>query len=287
MRATYPRTILSIAYPLFPVSCASGGGAEQILSLLDHGLVRAGYRSLVLSTKGSRVTGELIEAPAAQGTITDSIREEAHGVYRKLIENTLQRHRVDLIHFHGLDFHSYRPDGSRIPQLATLHLPIAWYPERIFNQPCLTLNCVSRHQAESAPFTDPLPFVNNGIATECFYLSPRKQNYLLWLGRICPEKGVHIALRVARRLNLSIAIAGPVHPLQAHEEYFAREVEPLLDDKRRYLGAVNREQKAQLLASARCLLIPSLVQETSSLVAMEACSSGTPVIAFASGALRK
>jgi glycosyltransferase involved in cell wall biosynthesis len=105
------------------------------------------------------------------------------------------------------------------------------------------------------------------------------------LGRICPEKGVHIALEVAHELDLPMVIAGPVHPFQDHQVYFSERVRPLLDDKRRYTGPVNLEQKIELLAGARCLLIPSLVAETSSLVAMEAISSGTPVVAFRSGAL--
>jgi glycosyltransferase involved in cell wall biosynthesis len=67
--------------------------------------------------------------------------------------------------------------------------------------------------------------------------------------------------------------------------YFSEHVRPLLDDKRTYAGPVGLEQKLELLAGARCLLIPSLVAETSSLVAMEAISSGIPVVAFRSGAL--
>jgi glycosyltransferase involved in cell wall biosynthesis len=107
----------------------------------------------------------------------------------------------------------------------------------------------------------------------------------LWIGRICPEKGVHIALEVAHRTGLPAIIAGPVHPFREHQLYFSERVQPLLDDQRQYVGPIGLEQKIELLGQASCLLIPSLVAETSSLVAMEAISSGTPVIAFRSGAL--
>ncbi|MFL6416907.1 MAG: glycosyltransferase, partial [Bryobacteraceae bacterium] len=108
---------------------------------------------------------------------------------------------------------------------------------------------------------------------------------LLWLGRICPEKGTHLALRVARQADVPLIVAGPVHPFAYHRDYFQREVQPLLDCQRVYVGPVDLDEKAKLLSSARALLIPSLAAETSSLVAMEAASSGTPVIAFRSGAL--
>ena len=70
-----------------------------------------------------------------------------------------------------------------------------------------------------------------------------------------------------------------------HEQYFQSEIVPLLDPLRRFIGPIGATLRSQLLLSARCLLVPSVVQETSSLVAMEALSCGTPVIAFPSGAL--
>jgi CelD/BcsL family acetyltransferase involved in cellulose biosynthesis len=107
----------------------------------------------------------------------------------------------------------------------------------------------------------------------------------LSLGRICPEKGFHHGLDAARRAGVKFRLAGQVFPYEAHEHYFATEIVPRLGPDAEFIGPVATEAKQRLLANARCLLVPSLVPETSSLVAMEAIAAGTPVIAFANGAL--
>jgi glycosyltransferase involved in cell wall biosynthesis len=273
-----------VAYPLLPVGPDSGGGAEQILFLLEQGLVRSGERSIVIAAEGSRVAGELIETPAASGEITDAVREEAQRAHLRSIECALGRYPIDLIHFHGLDFSAYLP-AAGVPKLATLHLPLDWYPQSIFVVPHVQLTCVSETQANSAPDDRKLPVVSNGIDVEAYSGPEGTRDFLLWIGRICPEKAPHVALRIAHRLDLPMIVAGPVHPFRYHQTYFAEQVEPLLDDQRRYAGSVGLEKKVDLLRNAKCVLIPSLAAETSSLVAMEAMSSGTPVIAFRSGAL--
>jgi glycosyltransferase involved in cell wall biosynthesis len=277
-------TVLSVAYPLLPVGPDSGGGAEQILSLVEQGLVDAGHQSVVIAAEGSKTAGELIEGSAALDEITDDIRREAQRVHLACIGKALERYPIDLIHFHGLDFYSYLPHHT-VPMLATLHLPPSLYPTWIFNDARITLNCVSCAQADSVPGPRKPPVVLNGVDTERYQGNSGERQYLLVLTRICPEKGVHISLEVAHRLDLPLIIAGPVHPFKDHQIYFSEHVQPLLDEKRQYVGPVGADMKTALLAGARCLLIASLVAETSSLVAMEAISSGTPVIAFRSGAL--
>jgi glycosyltransferase involved in cell wall biosynthesis len=76
-----------------------------------------------------------------------------------------------------------------------------------------------------------------------------------------------------------------VFPYPEHQRYFAEEIAPRLDAKRRFIGPVGFARKRRLLTAARCVLIPSLVDETSSLVAREAAACGTPVVAFPRGAL--
>jgi glycosyltransferase involved in cell wall biosynthesis len=227
--------------------------------------------------------------------LTEEGLQLAQQRHRQVIDEVLGWAGIDLIHFHGLDFHKYLPEVD-VPMLATLHLPVDLYPDSIFHLPHvhlphvhlphLELNCVSQSQASTLPGSVRLPVVSNGIdVSRHLEMRLPKQNFLLVIARICPEKGIHIALRVAHSLDLPLVIAGPVHPFESHQKYFHDCVKPLLDTKRQYFGPADLPTKAALLAQAACVLIPSLIAETSSLVAMEAISSGTPVIAFRSGAL--
>ncbi len=140
-----------------------------------------------------------------------------------------------------------------------------------------------------------LGLVTNGIALENFGLElpdgaeqdQRPRKGLLWLGRICEEKAPHLALDIAEHAGLPITIAGQVYPFSYHQQYFDREVSPRLQQSANatLISAPSFAIKRRLLREARALLITSLADETSSLVAMEAAASGTPVIAFRRGAL--
>ena len=80
-------------------------------------------------------------------------------------------------------------------------------------------------------------------------------------------------------------VAGEVFPYEAHQRYFAEEVQPRLGGGRRFVGPLGFRRKRRFLNAARCLVQPSLAEETSSLVTMEALAAGTPVVAFPNGAV--
>ncbi len=280
--------MLSVGYPLAPVGPDAAGGSEQILSLLDSELVRRGHRSVVVATSGSRVEGTLVENPLPAGEIDDEVRQAAQQRHREIILAALDRWDFDLIHMHSLDFHAYLPPPG-LPLLVTLHLPPDWYPPEVFrpSRPRTWLHCVSASQESTCPdLCALLPYIENGVPLERFRTSVGRRPYVLALGRVCPEKGFHHALEAAEIAGVPAIVAGEIFPYRAHEEYFRNELLPRLDGrKRRFIGPVGLNRKRRLLAGARCLLVPSLVPETSCLVAMEALACGTPVIAFPSGAL--
>ncbi len=280
-------TILSVAYPLAPVGPDAVGGAEQVLSLVEAGLVARGHRSIVIACEGSSAAGELVPTPRFEHGLDDRARRLAWARHRRAIERVLRRGGIDLVHMHGLDFHEYLPPPPA-PVLATLHLPPSFYPARVFAlaRPRTSLVCVSRTQLRACPPASlAVALAENGVPVARFPTGRRRRGFVLALGRICPEKGFHLALDAARRARVDCRLAGRLFPYEAHLRYYREAILPRLDHRRRFLGPVGFEAKRRLLASARCLLAPSLVDETSSLVAMEALACGTPVVAFRRGAL--
>jgi glycosyltransferase involved in cell wall biosynthesis len=141
------------------------------------------------------------------------------------------------------------------------------------------LHCVSAAQHATRPQGSVfLPPIENGVAA--MPVRRRSAEYCLFVGRICAEKAVHLAIAAAKLAQTPLLIAGEVFPYPNHIRYFSEQVEPNLNSGCRFVGAVDPARKAELFASALCVLIPSLVEETSSLVAREAMAAGTPVVAF-------
>ena len=281
-------TVLSVAYPMAPVGPDAVGGAEQVLSMLDHALVAAGHRSIVVACGGSVVAGEWVALPPPDASLSPEAMARRHRLVSEQLAATLAAVEVDVIHMHGVDYHRYLPPPGP-PLLATLHLPPGWYPPEGLTpaRPDSWVHCVSAAEHAALPAGCPaLPPIANGVAVARLgALRPKRCRYALVLARICPEKGVHLALEAAHAAGVPLLIAGTVFAYAEHQAYFRDRIAPLLDADRRYLGPVGFERKRRLLAAARCLLVPSLVAETSSLVAMEAASCGTPVVAFRRGAL--
>jgi glycosyltransferase involved in cell wall biosynthesis len=129
--------------------------------------------------------------------------------------------------------------------------------------------------------------ISNGVDLSRFRSAKAKSDYAVTIGRICPEKGFHLAIDAAERAGMTLIIAGSVFDYSEHRDYFDSMIRPRLNERIRFIGLVGGQRKANLLGGARCFLVPSLVPETSSLVAMEAMASGTPVVAFPTGALKE
>ncbi|HVV74130.1 MAG TPA: glycosyltransferase, partial [Verrucomicrobiae bacterium] len=264
-------TVLNVAFPFAPVGPDAVGGAEQVLWHLDRGLVQAGHRSIVVACAGSKANGVLLETPRCDESPGGSARALVWELYRRKIGEALERWPVQVVHFHGIDFHQYWSKAG-VPVLVTLHLPPAWYPSSIFSapEPDTFFLCVSpSQQARCPPCACMLPPIENGVPAELLSARHAKRRFALCLGRVCPEKGFHIALEAARLSNQSLLLAGHVFRYPEHEAYFRLQIAPRLDPHRRFIGPVGFRRKRRLLAAARCLLVPSLAPETSSLVAME------------------
>jgi glycosyltransferase involved in cell wall biosynthesis len=281
-------TILNVAYSMAPVSGSVAGGAEQIVAALDRALVRAGCRSIVIAREGSQTCGRLVATPASPGVLDEASRAGAAAAQRRAIARVLREEVVDVVHMHGLDFATSLPLAGP-PVLATLHLPLTFYADKTLRRlhgERAFMHCVSASQRASSMYAlSFLPDIPNGVDLDALFPARRKRGFALALGRVCPEKGFHHALDAAARADVPLLLAGEVFRYPEHERYFREQIAPRLGATRRFIGPLAPSRKRRLLAAARCLLVPSLVAETSSLVAMEALACGTPVIAFANGAL--
>src|SRR5205823_5930471 len=108
-------------------------------------------------------------------------------------------------------------------------------------------------------------------------------DYLLFLGRLSPDKGAGRAIEAARKADVPLLLAGKMRE-PWERDYFEARVAPYLSDEIQYLGEVGHERKLELLAGARALLFPIRWNEPFGLVMLEALACGTPVLAFPEGA---
>jgi glycosyltransferase involved in cell wall biosynthesis len=285
--------VLYVAYPLLPVTPITCGGAEQVLQACEAAAHGHGWNTTLAACGGSTARGSVYATSGpANGSLAlprELESRHANRVIELIHVRAAVGARFDVVHDHS---GSFLTCANRVdaPVIATLHLPRSFYPVNGLTHPPENVHfvCVSKSQAKTFAGHLPVRVITNGIQLEQFPQETKKQDYLLWVGRICEEKGLHIALDVAARAGSRLVAVGKVYPLAYHQEYFRREIVPRLQrmgSQAMLIDPPDVRTKSELLRQARAVLIPSLVDETSSMVAMEAAASGTPVVGFKRGAL--
>jgi glycosyltransferase involved in cell wall biosynthesis len=191
-----------------------------------------------------------------------------------------QAEDFDLIHSHAYHFALPFTRFVQTPVVTTYHVEMdedvlaafAQYPEA-------RVVAVSDCQRASLTGLERVSVIPHGIDTDAFPFSADPGDYLLFLGRMIPDKGPVDAVRIAEQADLPIVLAGP------SSEYFAEAVQPLVNNRWvRYVGRVGPEERNRLLAGAAALVFPNSYTEPFGLVMVEAMACGTPVVATALGA---
>jgi glycosyltransferase involved in cell wall biosynthesis len=258
------------------------GAWETVASNIAEGLVARGWDVTLFATKDS-VTSARLHAVVEKGYEEDRGTDPKVAEYLHISEVFEHAAEFDLIHSH-YDFMALSYSRLvRTPVLTTIHgfsspriMPVYQkYRDGYF---------VSISDSDRAPGLNYLATVHNGIDLALYPLRESGGTDLIFLGRIHPDKGVHLAIEVARKSGLPLLIAGIVQD----REYFHQQVEPHIDNKQiRYVGPVDVQGKNELFAQARALLHLNTIPERFGLVLAEANAAGVPVIAMDLGSCRE
>jgi len=287
--------ICFIASSRFPVAEPFRGGLEAHTAALASRLIERGHLVSVFAAPGSdpRLNVEELavrpfsfsaQARADVGASPEEWMQEHHAYLGLMLE--LVRHgreRFDVIHNNSLHHLPIAmADATGLPFVTTLHTPpVGWLESAMgFAPSTAVFAAVSHHASRAWAHAVKSTVVLNGIDTERWAPGPGGRR-AVWTGRIVAEKAPHLAILAAAEAGVPLDLAGPL----MDRRYFKEEVLPLLGEHARYLGHLDTSQLVRLVGSSAVAVVSPCWDEPYGLVVAEAMSCGTPVAAFARGAL--
>jgi glycosyltransferase involved in cell wall biosynthesis len=257
------------------------GPWERVVSLLTEGLVARGVAVTLFATADS-ITKAALAGPCPRPYSEDDTLDPKVWECLHISEVFERASEFDLIHNH-FDFLPLSYSGLvDTPMVTTIHGFSSPRILPVFEKYNSSSTYVSISNADRSPRLDYLATVYHGIALNEFTLRKDSDGYLLFFGRIHPEKGAAEAIEVARRSGRRLIIAGIIQD----ETYFQREIAPHIDDDQIcYIGSVGPDKRSEVLGGAHALLHLISFDEPFGLSMVEAMACGVPVIAISRGSV--
>ena len=263
------------------------GGTERVVSVLTEELVRRGHEVTLFASGDSVTSANLVPCSPRGLRLDQEVRDTVAYTMVQLGLVYDQASDFDLIHNH-VDYFAFPFARLRAtPTVTTTHgrLDLAEVRRLYEHFHEQVLASISHVQRGPLPGSNWLANVYNGIDLINFHYQPIGGDYLVFLGRISPEKRPDRAIEMARDLGVPLVIAAKVDPLD--QAYYEHAIAPLIKGCPLvdYIGEVNEQEKDKLLGGAYAYLFPIDWPEPFGLTMVEAMATGTPVIAYRAGSV--
>jgi glycosyltransferase involved in cell wall biosynthesis len=263
------------------------GGTERVVSYLTEELVRQGH-DVTLFASGDSVTSARLVPGCERALWRDPECGETLPHHVRLLDLVCREaHRFDVIHFHCDYIHFPLLRYLRTPTVTTLHGMVRRHDLKPLFQayPETPLVSISDNQRTPIPWANWQATVYHGLPTGLHTFRDDPAEYLLFLGRISPQKRLDRAIEIARRAKRKLIVAAKIY--DEDRDYYRSDIEPMLRESSfvEFVGEVGGKDKDDLIGNACALLFPIDWPEPFGLVMIEALACGTPVVAWRNGSV--